>query len=362
MSRWPAVLALGLWWLTVPVASAAPAERLAPAALPETRVVSLRPPHPAVGSIERLDPALDKLVASDAAIERLASGFKWAEGPLWVKSMGQLLFTDVPHNVVYRWKEGEGVSVFMRPSGYHGSRPDLPEPGANGLALDRKGRLLMCQHGDRRVARLDDWAKPSGDQTALAERYDGKRLNSPNDLVLHKSGDLFFTDPPYGLPMQTDRDPDKELRWNGVYRLSPEGRLTLLWDRLERPNGIALSPDHKTLYVANSWAAHPVWMAFDVTSDRGVTNPRVFFDATALIKSTGRKGGNDGIAVDRAGNLFATGPGGVLVFSPAGKHLGTLLTGGPTSNCKFGMDGSTLFITSGGSLLRVQTRTRGLGF
>lgn len=327
-----------------------------------TPITSAQKPYPTVGSVESLDPAFEKLVDKDAKLEKLANGFKWAEGPIWVKKGAYLLFTDVPNDTIYKWKDGEGVSVFMRPAGYHGDRTDIREPGANGLTLDAKGRLLMCQHGDRRVARLDDWKQPNGAQTALAERYDGKRLNSPNDLVVHRSGDVFFTDPPYGLPTQSETDKEKELAFQGVYRVDGKGKVTLLSDVLERPNGIAFSPDQKTLYVANSHGPRPIWMAFPVKPDRSLGEGRVLFDATELVKRTGRKGGNDGIAVDKSGNLFATGPGGVLVFSPDGKHLGTILTGVPTANCKFGEDGRTLFITANDMLLRVRTKTRGLGF
>jgi gluconolactonase len=325
-------------------------------------------PYPTFGSIERLDPALDKLLPADAKLETLADGFDWVEGPVWVKKGGYLLFSDVPQNVVYKWAEGQGVSVFMKPSGDHGNHTTLKEPGSNGLGLDRKGNLLLCEHGDHRVARLASLADPAGKQITIADGYQGKRFNSPNDLVVHSSGDIFFTDPPYGMVKTSDpaggdiNPPEKELAFQGVYRIDGKGKVTLLHDKLERPNGIALSPDQKTLYLANSHPPRPVWMAFELKPDRTLGAARVFFDAAPLIEKTKRKGMPDGMKVDRQGNLFATGPGGVLIFSPQGKHLGTILTGQATGNVAFGGDGSTLYITADGILARVKTSTKGLGF
>jgi len=318
--------------------------------------VSTERPYPSIGTIERNDPRLDALVPRDALIERLATGFHWSEGPVWQRDQGQLLFSDVFENVVYRWKDGAGVGPFLRPSGYTGSGPREGEKGSNGLALDREGHLVLCQHGDRRVARLEK----DGRFTTLAERYEGQRLNSPNDLVFHSSGDLYFTDPPYGLPKQAD-DPGRELPFCGVYRLAKDGRLTLLTRELTRPNGIGLSPDEKTLYVAVSDPERPVWMAYSLKPDGTLGPGRVFFDATKLHKE-GRKGLPDGLKVDQKGHLFATGPGGVLVFAPDGTHLGTIVTGEATANCAFGDGGSTLYITADKHLCRIHLATRGAGF
>jgi gluconolactonase len=314
-------------------------------------------PPLAAQSIQRLDPALDALVASDARIETLARGMAWAEGPVWRRAGGYLLFSDAPHNTIWKWKDGEGLTVFMRPSGY--TMPDPPgrEMGSNGLTLDARGALVMADHGNRQIARVDD---STFVKTTLAARYGGKRLNSPNDLVLRANGDLFFTDPPYGL-RGLNRDPAKELAANGVYRLTPSGEVTLLTSELTFPNGIALSPDERTLYVANSDAARPIWMAYALASDGSISNGRVLFDATALVKQ-GARGLPDGMRVDRGGNLFAAGPGGVLVLSPQGKHLGTIVTGQPTANCAFGDDGSTLYMTANDRLMRVRLKTRGVGF
>jgi gluconolactonase len=309
---------------------------------------------PTLGTIERNDDRLDRILARDARMERLADGFDWSEGPVWVRDGGYLLFSDVPQNTVFRWKEGEGVRVFLKPSGYTGTRPRGGEPGSNGLTLDPKGRLVLCQHGDRRVARRED-----GDFVTLADRYEGKRFNSPNDAVYKSNGDLYFTDPPYGLLGKND-DPAKELPYNGVYRLSTDGKVTLLTGEMTFPNGIALAPDEKTLYVANSDPKKAIWMAFPVNGDGTLGKGRVFSDATRWVGS--RKGLPDGMKVDRAGNLWATGPGGVLIFDPDGTHLGTLATGEATANCGFGDDGSTLYITADMYLCRLRVKTRGQGF
>ena len=311
--------------------------------------------YPSLGTIERLDPRIDRIVPRDARIEKLAEGFDWSEGPVWNKKDRSLLFSDVPRNTVFQWSEGKEVHVFLNPSGYTGSAPRGGEPGSNGLLRDAEGRLVLCQHGDRRVARLE-----SDGFTTLADRYQGKRFNSPNDGVYKSNGDLYFTDPPYGLPRQNN-DPMKELPFNGVYRVAKDGTVTLLARDLTFPNGIAFSPDEKTLYVANSDSKNPVWTAFNVQDDGTLGKSRVFFDATSLAKA-GKKGLPDGMKVDASGNLFATGPGGVLIFSPDGTHLGTLNTGEATANCGWGDDGSTLYITADMYLCRIRLTTKGHGF
>ena len=309
-----------------------------------------------VGTIERLDPALDAIVPRGAVVEQIADGFDWSEGPVWFpdKDGGRLLFSDVPMNTVFQWREGKGVSVFLKPSGYTGKTARGGEPGSNGLLRDAKGRLVLMQHGDRRVARLDD-----GKFTTLADKYEGKRFNSPNDGTFDRAGNLYFTDPPYGLEKGVD-DPKRELDFQGVYRLTPDGKLTLLTKEMTRPNGIALSPDEKTLYVANSDPDQAIWMAFPLKADGTLGTGRVFFDATQRVKSS--KGLPDGLKVDAQGNLFATGPGGVFVFSPAGKLLGIFATGQATANCGWGEDGSTLFITADMYLGRIKLHTKGKGF
>jgi gluconolactonase len=329
---------------------------LAVAALPLAGpTAAQKAPYPTLGTIERKDPAFDKLVPKDAVVEKLADGFAWAEGPVWMRDGGYLLFSDIPNNTIFKWQEGAGISAFMKPSGYTGSKPRGGEPGTNGLLVDAEGRLVMMEHGDRRVSRLEK----DGKKTTLADRYMGKRLSSPNDGVFKSNGDLYFTDPPYGLEKNWD-DPARELDFCGVYRLAKDGTLTLLTKDMSRPNGIAFSPDEKTLYVANSDPKKAVWMAFDVKADGTLGEGRVFFDSTEWV---GKKPGlPDGMKVDQAGNLFATGPGGVHVFTPAGKLLGTLATGVPTANCGWGNDGTVLYITADKNLCRIKTATKGKGF
>jgi gluconolactonase len=322
------------------------------------------PPHeyPAMGSIERLDPALDELIAPDAKIEKLAGGFEWAEGPVWDRKTGTLLFSDVPRNVIFQWKEGTGTRDYIYPSGYTGSRPregNDSEQGSNGLTLDAEGRLVLCQHGDRRVARLE----PDKGFTTLAQYCLDRRFNSPNDLVFASNGNLYFTDPTYGLP-HDKADPNKllgqELLFSGVYLRRPNGKVELLTKELSYPNGVALSPQEKMLYVAVSDPDNPVIMAYPIRSDGTLDPGHVFFDAKPLV--AGRKGLPDGLKVDRQGNVFATGPGGVLVLSPQGKLLGTVNTGEATANCGWGdADGTTLYITADDYLCRVTTLTQGTG-
>jgi gluconolactonase len=311
---------------------------------------------PTLGTIERLDPRLDPIVPRDARVERLAEGFDWSEGPVWDRRGGFLLFSDVPLNTVFKWQQGKGVRVFLKPSGYTGTAPRGGEPGSNGLLMDSKGRLILCQHGDRRVARLEE----GGTFTTLADRYNGKRFNSPNDGAFKSNGDLYFTDPPYGLIGLND-DPAKELEFNGVYRLARnDGTVTLLTREMTFPNGIAFSPDEKTLYVANSDPKKAIWMAFPVQDDGTLGAGRVFADVTSSVGS--KKGLPDGMKVDKAGNLFATGPGGVLIFASDGAHLGTFATGEATANCGWGEDGTVLYITADMYLGRIKLTTKGTGF
>ncbi|MFV2068102.1 MAG: SMP-30/gluconolactonase/LRE family protein [Pirellulales bacterium] len=311
--------------------------------------------YPTIGAIERKDPRFDRLVPADARIERLAEGFEWSEGPVWVPQGGYLLFSDIPNNAVMQWQTGQGIRRFLHPSGYTGPDAYGREPGSNGLLLDGQGRLILCQHGDRRITRIES----DGSWTTLVSHYGGKRLNSPNDAVLKSNGDLYFTDPPYGLPKGWD-DARRELDFCGVYRLRPDGTLTLLTRDMTRPNGIAFSPNEKTLYVAQSDPERAVWMAFPVRDDGTLGTGRVFFDVTDSVGK--KKGLPDGMKVDVEGNLFATGPGGVHVFSPDGKHLGTFATGQATANCGWGDDGRTLYITADMVLCRVRLTTKGAGF
>jgi gluconolactonase len=315
------------------------------------------------GSIERLDPALDNLIAKDAQIEVLAGGFIWTEGPVWIKDGGGfVIFSDIPNNRVMKWSEKDGLSLYLKPAGYTGKAKRGGETGSNGLQIGPKGRLILCQHGDRRMAYMDaPLTQPASKFVTIADKHNGKRFNSPNDSVFHKNGDLYFTDPPYGLAKNVN-DPAKEIPYQGIYRVDTKGKVTLLSKELERPNGITFSPDYKTLYAANSHGPNPVWLAWPVKADGTLGKSRVFFDARKAPKGPGRKGSQDGMKVDVHGNVFATGPGGVLIFTPEGKHIGTILTGERTANCAFGDDGMTLYMTADDFLMRVRLKTKGFGF
>ena len=304
-----------------------------------------------IGEIQRLDAVMDDLFEEDATMDIIAEGFDWSEGPLWVPALDGLVFSDIPPNTIYLWQEGKDKSVFLTPSGYTGEIERGGEVGSNGLILDPGGNLVLCQHGDRRMAKLSsNWDNPKAEYVTIVDAYKGKRLNSPNDAVYHSNGDLYFTDPPYGLEKNVN-DPAKELDFQGVYRYTTEGELILLTDELSRPNGIAFSVDESILYVANSDPKHAVWMMYDVTDEGNIENGRVFYDATDWVES--RKGLPDGLKVHSSGVIFATGPGGVWVFEPTGKLLGTLFTTQATSNCALDPEENYLYITADGYLLRI---------
>lgn len=316
---------------------------------------------PHLGEIVRLDPKFDALVGKDAVMEVLGSGFEWSEGPVWVKEgdSGYVLFSDIPRNSVMKWEYGKGISLFLKPSGYTGQVEYGGEPGCNGLMLDPLGQLVSCEHGDRRVSVLTK----NGGKRTLVDNYKGKRLNSPNDGCFKSNGDLYFTDPPYGLPGNFD-DPRRELDSCGVYRLQigKDGvnKVTLLTEEMTRPNGIAFSPDEKFLYVAQSDPAAAIWKKFPVKEDGTLGKGEVLFDVTEYVGK--HKGLPDGLKVDKAGNLWATGPGGVWVLDPNGKPLGRLDTKEATANCAWGDDGSTLYITADMYFCRIATKTKGAGW
>ena len=310
------------------------------------------PDHPTFGKIERLVPdKLNALLAEDVKLEKLAEGFKWSEGPIWSRE-GFLVFSDIPRNRAMKW-QNDKLSVYIEPSGYTGTTPRGGETGCNGLTMDHQGRLVLCQHGDRRIARRE----ADGKITPLVEKFEGKRFNSPNDLCYKSNGDLYFTDPPYGMEKGWD-DPVRELDFCGVYRLTPDGHIDLLTKELSRPNGIAFSPDEKTLYVSNSDPMNPIWMAYDVKADGTLGAGRVFFDSTPWVK-LGRPGMPDGMKLDKRGNIFAAGPGGISIFSPDGTPLGRIDTGERTANCNWGDDGSTLYICANMYLCRIKTKAKG---
>ena len=316
---------------------------------------------PTIGEVIRLDPEMDNLVPKDEKIEVLTSGFIWAEGPVWVPQKdhafgGYVLFSDIPNNRIVRWDEGVGSITWLKPSGYTGPGEYGGEPGCNGLLLDSEGQLVACEHGDRRMSVITK----NGGKRTLVDNFEGKRLNSPNDACYHKNGDLYFTDPPYGLPDRWD-DPRRELDFCGVYRLSKDGKLTLLTKEMTRPNGIAFSPDHKTLYVAQSDPEAALWKSFPVKEDGTLGEGKLFYDATENFKK-GLPGLPDGLKVDSHGNIWATGPGGVYVFAPGGTLLGRISTGEKTANCGWGNDGRTLYITADMYLCRIRTTAMGAGW
>ncbi|HAB18726.1 MAG TPA: SMP-30/gluconolactonase/LRE family protein [Verrucomicrobiota bacterium] len=327
-------------------------------AVDSTFVTEPPPPQfPTHGSIERLAPELDALIAPGTEMERLADGFVWSEGPTWSIRENAVLFSDVPVNKIYRWSDKDGLSVYLDPSGYSGVELKFNEQGSNGLTTDKKNNLIICQHGNRQIARLLSRKGVQGKFETVVGNIGHRRFNSPNDLCYARDERLYFTDPPYGLE-GLNKSPAKEIMVNGVYLRRPNGEVELLTGALSFPNGIALSPDEKTLYVNVSDPARPVLMAYDVNAKGTIANGRVFFD-TQPLASLGRKGLPDGLKVDQSGNVWATGPGGVLVITPSGKHLGTLLTGEATGNCGWGDDGSTLYITADMYLLRIKTLTHG---
>ncbi|MBO0911741.1 MAG: SMP-30/gluconolactonase/LRE family protein [Acidobacteria bacterium] len=316
--------------------------------------------------IQRLDPALGRLVPASAKLERVATGFdKWIEGPAWTRQES-LLFAVIPANRIMIWSPGKGAQVFMEHSGYTGPNAyGGPEPGSNGMTLDPDGRVAVAGHARRNVWRLET-LDSHGKVTVLADSYQGKKLNSPNDLVYRSDGSLYFTDPPYGLPTQQDNDPAKELEFNGVYRI-PEARqhkagappererLELVIKDLPRPNGIAFSPDEKTLYISDS--GKKVWMSCPVHPDGSVGDRKLLLDASG----DKTPGGPDGIRVDRQGNIYGAGPGGVWIISPAGKHLGTIKVPEVVSNVAWGdRDGKTLYITASTSLYRIKLSVSGV--
>jgi gluconolactonase len=301
------------------------------------------------GVIIRHDPRFDALVPAGATIEKVQDGFVFLEGPVWRKSDSRLFYSDLRGNAIYQWTNAEGVSDVSKPF-FTGDGTGLRGVGPNGIALDREGRLLACVYGSRSVIRLEK----DGSRTTLAERFEGKRLNSPNDLVVARDGTVYFTDPSFGLE-GTDNSPLRELTFNGVYRLRPNGQLDLLTRELERPNGLVLSPDESILYVANSGGgAVTGWMAYDLSA-AGLSNKRVFFDVTGVQG----EGGADGMKVDLAGNVYATGPGGVWIIAPDGTHLGTIRPAEALTNVGWGDDGRTLFITGRTALYRIRLSARG---
>jgi gluconolactonase len=323
-------------------------------------VVAQQPPGSPVpfplARVIRLDPAIDGIVPPLATVDQWDAGYVFVEGPVWT-SDGSLLFSDIPANTIFKTKDGDragGLEVktttFRKPSGYDGTdRRPGQHVGSNGLTIDRQGRVYVAEHGNRRISRIDT----NGRLTVLADKYDGKRLNSPNDLVLKSDGSIYFTDPPYGLPQQ-DKDPGKELPYSGIYRLK-DGEVELLNNELPRPNGIAFSPDERHLYVANSENSRKIWMRYELKPDGTLEPGTLFLDVTAEPM----QGIPDGLKIDTQGNLYGTGPGGVWIVSPEGKPLGRIELPELPANVAFGDDGKMLYMTARTSVYRIRISVPG---
>jgi gluconolactonase len=307
-----------------------------------------------IGSIERIDPALDLIISSNATPEVITDSFAWSEGPLWIDSKKMLLFSDIPNNTVYKWTDEGGKEIYLKPSGYTSSVQRGGEVGSNALVLSKDGKLVLCQHGNRQIAMMDaDIDDPKPVYKTIAATYEGKKFNSPNDAVYKSDGTLFFTDPPYGLEKNMD-DPLKEIPFQGVYKVDASGNVKLLTDKISRPNGIAFMPGEKTLLISNSDSTKPVWYAFDVDANNSLINQRIFYDATADAKK--EQGLPDGMKIDRDGNVFATGPGGVYIFNKEGKVLGKIKMPVRCSNIALTPDEKTIFITADMYVLRLRLR------
>lgn len=307
-----------------------------------------------IGSIQVNDPRMLEVIDTTQKIEILTDGFSWSEGPLWLDNYKKLIFTDVPENTIYSWDSKNGKQIYLKPSGYTISDTTGGTEGANGLALDASGKLILAQHGNRSVALMNtSLDKPEPTFTFLTQKYNGKRFSSPNDLHIAKDGSIFFTDPPYGLP-GLDEAPAKEIAFNGVYRLFPDGKVILLDSTLTKPNGIALSQDEMTMYVANSDPDKAIYMEYKLDKEKNIVSKRVFADKTTDVKSL--KGLPDGLKIGKKGHIYATGPGGVLVFHPDGTHLGTVLTENATANCALDTRNEYLYMTAHKLLLRLKLK------
>lgn len=303
-----------------------------------------------VGSVTFLKNSMSKIAAKDAKIKKIADGYMFIEGPAWHKE-GYLLFSDIPNNRIMKFVPGEGVSTYLENSGFIGTDIQQDGPGSNGLTFDKSGNLIICQHGARQVLKADR----AGNYIPLARQYGGKRLNSPNDAVVKSDGTIYFTDPPWGLPKNGD-DPAKELDFQGVYRIK-KGSLELLDKTLKLPNGIAFSPDETYLYVTDKDGPRSLYYRYNVDEAGHVSDRTVFFDASTLDG----EGGPDGIKVDKKGNCYFTGPGGVLVISPKGEHLGTISPPEQPANIGWGgKDGKTLFMTSRTGLYSIDLKIQGI--
>ena len=312
---------------------------------------TIKPPE--VGSFEKLDPALDAIIGTDASIQIIADSLDWCEGPLWLESSKTLLFSDIPLNTIYKWTAARGKEIYLKPSGYTSDTKRGGEIGSNGLALNNHGELVICQHGDRRIAKMNaPVAEPRPDFVTLADNYRGRRFDSPNDIVFDNKGNFYFTDPPYGLEKLVE-DTNKQAPYQGVYRVA-NGEAHLLLDSITRPNGIAITPDFQTLIVANSDEAKPYWYAYDIGANDSLINPRIFYDASKAPFT--EKGGGDGLKIDKQGNIFASAPGGIWIFDKAAKLLGRIRINQQVSNCALADNDKTLYVTADRYVLKIHLR------
>jgi gluconolactonase len=305
--------------------------------------------------IEILDPEGATLIDSTAQVENLAGGFSWTEGPLYIADGDYVLFSDIPANKIMKWKEGEGITTFLYPAGYTGDSSKGPknEPGSNGLVLDKNGKLVLCQHGDRRIARMKgSLSDPKPQYETVADKYNGKRFNSPNDLVYHPNGNLYLTDPPYGL-QDGDKDPAKELDIHGVYLVRPNGKVELVTSEFKFPNGIALTPDGKSLLGAHSDPDNKLWMKYELNDKGLVASKSQFYKIGSDEKE---EGGPDGMKMSKKGYLYSSGPGGVWIFNPAGKPIARIYTGKATSNTALSADEKMLYMTCDDFFYRVKLK------
>lgn len=306
-----------------------------------------------IGTFEKYDPAFDEIVSADAKAEIIAEGFDWSEGPLWVESHNMLLFSDVPQNKVYKWTEEKGHEVYLDPSGYTDSLPRGGETGSNGLTLDNSGNLVLAQHGNRQIARMNaPLDQPKPDYTSIANSYDGKKFSSPNDVIVSSTGEVYFTDPPYGLEKYVD-DPLREMDYFGVFKVKNDGKVILLVDSISRPNGIAFFPGEKRILIASSDPEKPNWYVYDVDGDK-LVNGKIFYSVAGYEPSL--KGLPDGFKIDKNGNVITSAPGGILFLNSEGKLLGKLKLDEATSNISFSQDQKTIYITNDMYVLRVKMR------
>lgn len=307
-----------------------------------------------IGSIERIDSELDKLISSSAVVEIIGEGYAWSEGPIWVAKENMLLFSDVPKNIIYKWTEAKGIESYLTPSGFTGTTTNSQEPGSNGLIIHNDS-LILCQHGDRRMGKMNSSLNnPKPEFITVASTYNGKRFSSPNDAVFRNNGDLFFTDPPYGLGTKSDSDLEKEQPYNGVYKVSQSGIVSLLVDSISRPNGIIFLPGYKKFIVANSDPAKAIWYEYELNEMDSVQQGRIFYNATSYAATEG--GLPDGLKADSNGNIFASGPGGIWIFNEAGNVLGKIKLPVSASNCALSADEKTLYITASTYLLKIKMR------